>query len=118
MNLYFLAVFGLVFKTFIWGVTFELVEESLKLIPPFIFSTIRFLIAAFCTLILIIFKYGKISITREEFVAGLVCAIFLTLGYFFQSFGLWENVFYIKTDPNKSAFITGTSVLMVPIIML
>ncbi len=117
MNLYFLAVFGLVFTTFIWGVTFELVEESLKLIPPFIFSTIRFLIAAFCTLILIIFKYGKISVTRKEFIAGLVCAIFLTLGYFFQSFGLWENIFYIKTDPNKSAFITGTSVLMVPIIM-
>ena len=105
------------FTTFIWGVTFELVEESLKLIPPFIFSTIRFLIAAFCTLILIIFKYGKINITRQEFIAGLVCAIFLTLGYFFQSFGLWENIFYIKTDPNKSAFITGTSVLMVPIIM-
>ena len=105
------------FTTFIWGVTFELVEESLKLIPPFIFSTIRFLIAAFCTLILIIFKYGKINITKQEFVAGLVCAIFLTLGYFFQSFGLWENIFYIKTDPNKSAFITGTSVLMVPIIM-
>jgi len=117
LNLYFLAVFGLVFTTFIWGVTFELVEESLKLIPPFIFSTIRFLIAAFCTLILIIFKYGKISVTRKEFIAGLVCAIFLTLGYFFQSFGLWENIFYIKTDPNKSAFITGTSVLMVPIIM-
>ena len=115
--MYFVAVFGLVFTTFIWGVTFELVEESLKLIPPFIFSTIRFLIAASCTLILIIFKYGKINITRDEFVAGLVCAIFLTLGYFFQSFGLWENIFYMKTDPNKSAFITGTSVLMVPIIM-
>ena len=42
----------------------------------------------------------------------------LSVGYFFQSFGLWENIFYLKSDPNKSAFITGTSVLMVPIIML
>ena len=26
--------------------------------------------------------------------------------------------FYLKSDPNKSAFITGSSVLMVPIIMI
>ena len=103
--------------TFIWGVTFELVEESLKSIPPFLFSTIRFFIASFCTLLLVIIKYKKINITKNEFIAGIICAIFLFLGYFFQSFGLWENIFYIKTDPNKSAFITGTSVLMVPIIM-
>ena len=117
MNTYFLAVCGLVFTTFIWGVTFELVEESLKSIPPFLFSTIRFFIASFCTLLLVIIKYKKINITKNEFMAGIICAIFLFLGYFFQSFGLWENIFYIKTDPNKSAFITGTSVLMVPIIM-
>ena len=41
----------------------------------------------------------------------------LALGYFFQSLGLWENSIYLKSDPNKSAFITGSSVLMVPIIM-
>ena len=117
MNTYFLAVFGLVVTTFIWGVTFELVEESLKSIPPFLFSTIRFFIASFCTFLLVIIKYKKINVTKNEFIAGIICAIFLFLGYFFQSFGLWENIFYIKTDPNKSAFITGTSVLMVPIIM-
>jgi len=114
---YFLAIFGLVFITFIWGVTFELVEESLKSIPPLIFSSIRFFIATFCTLLLIIIKYKKINISKNEFKAGFICAIFLSSGYFFQSFGLWENIFYLKSDPNKSAFITGTSVLMVPIIM-
>ncbi len=117
MSNYFLAIFGLVFITFIWGVTFELVEESLKSIPPLIFSGIRFFIATFCTLLLIIIKYKKINISKDEFKAGFICAIFLSAGYFFQSFGLWENIFYLKTDPNKSAFITGTSVLMVPIIM-
>ncbi len=118
MNTYSLAVIGLVFTTFIWGITFELVEESLKSLPPAIFSTIRFLIAAFCILILIFFKYKKLSITKDEFIAGLICGIFLSLGYFFQSYGLWENNLYFQSDPNKSAFITGTSVLMVPIIML
>ena len=117
MNTYYLAVLGLVLTTFIWGITFELVEESLKSIPPAMFSAIRFFIAAFCTLLLIFFKNKKLNITKDEFKAGLVCALFLSLGYFFQSFGLWENLLYIKSDPNKSAFITGTSVLMVPIIM-
>ena len=117
MNTYFLAVSGLIITTFIWGVTFELVEESLKSIPPFIFSTIRFFIAAVCTLLLILFKYKKVTINKNEFSAGVICAVLLFLGYFFQSFGLWENIFYLKSDPNKSAFITGTSVLMVPIIM-
>ncbi len=117
MNTYYLAIFGLVFTTFIWGITFEVVEESLKSIPPNIFNTIRFLIAAFCTFIAIIFKNRKISISKFEFKAGIICASLLALGYFFQSLGLWENSIYLKSDPNKSAFITGTSVLMVPIIM-
>ena len=117
MSTYSLAISGLVFTTFIWGITFELVEESLKSIPPAIFSTIRFFIAAICTLLLIFFKYKKIKIDKDEFKAGIICALFLSLGYFFQSFGLWENIFYLKSDPNKSAFITGTSVLMVPIII-
>ena len=117
MSTYSLAISGLVFTTFIWGITFELVEESLKSIPPSIFSTIRFFIASICTLILILFKYRVVKIEKDEFKAGIICAIFLSLGYFFQSFGLWENIFYLKSDPNKSAFITGTSVLMVPIII-
>ena len=117
MNTYYLAVFGLVFTTFIWGITFEIVEESLKSIPPNVFNAIRFLIAAFCTFVAIIIKHGKIVISKFEYKAGFICAGLLALGYFFQSLGLWENSFYLKSDPNKSAFITGTSVLMVPIIM-
>ena len=118
MSTYYLAVSGLIFTTFIWGITFELVEEALKSIPPALFSTIRFLIASFCILLLIFFKYKKLNITRDEFMAGFICALFLSLGYVFQSYGLWNNTLYMQSDPNKSAFITGTSVLMVPIIML
>ena len=118
MNTYSLAIIGLVFTTFIWGITFELVEESLKSLPPAIFSAIRFLIAAFCILLVLLLKNKKINITKDEFISGLICGIFLSIGYFFQSYGLWENTLYFQSDPNKSAFITGTSVLMVPIIML
>ena len=121
MNLYFLAVFGLVFTTFIWGVTFELVSKSLEEATPFIFSLIRFFIAFFLTLLTVLLKYKKINIKKGEAVSGLICGIFLFLGYSFQTTGLWEglgsDIFFAPSNPNKSAFITGTSVLMVPLIL-
>ena len=122
MNIYYLAVLGLVVTTFIWGVTFELVSKSLEESTPFIFSSIRFFIAFFLTFLAVLFKYKKIDITKNEFISGCVCAIFLFLGYSFQTTGLWEGLgntgFFSPASPTKSAFITGTSVLMVPIIML
>jgi len=125
LSTYSLAVIGLIFTTFIWGVTFELVKNSLNEATPFIFSSIRFFIAFSLTFLLVSIKSKKIKITKDEFIAGIICAIFLFLGYSFQTTGLWEglegfgsNDFFGPSDPNKSAFITGTSVLMVPVIML
>ncbi len=122
MNVYYLAVFGLVVTTFIWGVTFELVSKSLEESTPFIFSSFRFLIAFFLTFITVLFKYKKINITKGELISGSICGLFLFLGYSFQTTGLWEglgnDIFFAPSNPNKSAFITGTSVLMVPLIML
>ena len=115
---------GLVFTTFIWGVSFEIVAESLKGIPPLLFSAIRFFIAFLLIFLVVIYRnffYNELSITRSELKAGLVCGSFLFLGYFFQKYGLWGNgldlLGFDSSDPNKSAFITGTSVLMVPIIL-
>ena len=121
MNSYYLAVAGLVFTTFIWGITFEFVSKSLEEVTPFIFSLVRFFIAFFLTFLVVLIKYKKINITKSEFISGVICAIFLFLGYSFQTTGLWEglgnNGFFMPATPTKSAFITGTSVLMVPIIM-
>ena len=121
MNIYYLAIAGLVFTTFIWGITFELVSKSLEQATPFIFSAIRFFIAFFLTFLAVLMRYKKINITKGEFISGSICAIFLFLGYSFQTTGLWEglgnNGFFAPATPTKSAFITGTSVLMVPIIM-
>ncbi len=125
MSTYSLAVIGLIFTTFIWGITFELVKNSLNESTPFIFSVIRFFIAFSLTFLAVLFKCKKIKITRAEFISGFICAFFLFLGYSFQTTGLWDgledfgsNIFFGPSDPNKSAFITGTSVLMVPVIML
>jgi len=122
LNIYRLAVFGLIATTFIWGVTFELVSKSLEHSTPFIFSLFRFFIAFFLTFITVLIKNKKIKIKKREVISGLICGIFLFLGYSFQTTGLWEglgnDIFFAPSNPNKSAFITGTSVLMVPIILL
>ena len=122
MNIYYVAVFGLIVTTFIWGITFELVSKSLEESTPFIFSSIRFLIAFFLTFITVLFRYKKINIKKGELISGSICGLFLFLGYSFQTTGLWEGlgngIFFAPSNPNKSAFITGTSVLMVPLIML
>ena len=118
MSPYFLAISGLIFTTFIWGITFEIVAESLKGIPPLIFSSIRFFVAFFLIFLTVFIKHKRINLKKNEIFTGFVCGGFLFLGYFFQSYGLWENIFFDCSNPNKSAFITGTSVLMVPIIMI
>jgi len=99
-----------------------LVSKSLEESTPFIFSSLRFFIAFFLTFLAVLFKYKKINVTKNELISGLICGVFLFFGYSFQTTGLWEglgnNIFFAPSNPNKSAFITGTSVLMVPIILL
>ena len=103
------AQFSLVFTTAIWGITFIMVKEALNDAPLFAFSTLRFSIALFCTLIPIIYQFKKFS--KQEIYGGILCGILLHAGYAFQNYGLQ------LTSASKSAFITGTSILIVPFIL-
>ena len=103
------AQFSLVFTTAIWGITFIMVKEALNDAPPFAFSTLRFSIALFCTLIPIIYQFKKFL--KQEIYGGILCGILLHAGYAFQNYGLQ------LTSASKSAFITGTSILIVPFIL-
>ena len=96
--------------TAIWGITFIMVKEALNEAPPFAFGGLRFLVAAFCNLLFILFHLKNIS--RQEIIGGIYCGILLFFGYAFQNFGL------TITTASKSAFITGTNILMVPIFLL
>jgi len=115
-----LAKLGLIVTTAIWGSTFLLVQESLDGgTTPFTFIFFRFLFAA---IIIIPFlslnandaeKVGSSlnTFNRNEIFFGFLCGFLLYAGYVFQTYGL---IFTLET---KSAFITGTSVLIVPIIV-
>jgi drug/metabolite transporter (DMT)-like permease len=96
----------LLFMTLIWGVTFPMVKTSLNYASPFVFITLRFVLAV---LIAGILFARRISFKdKREVWAGVLIGIFLFLGYAFQTEGLK------LTAASKSAFITGLFVIMVP----
>ena len=92
----------------IWGSTFAIIKGILNLMPPYAFLAYRFLLA---TLILVLIFWKKIKeINKTILRKGSLIGIFLFLGYTFQTVGLKY------TTATKAGFITGLSVVLVPII--
>ncbi|MDD3023531.1 MAG: DMT family transporter [Syntrophomonadaceae bacterium] len=92
----------------IWGTTFVIVKNALVEIGPFLFLGIRF-IAAF--LMLAILSFSDIRrISWATLGYGSLLGVFLLLGYTFQTVGLKY------TTSSNAGFITGISVVLVPII--
>lgn len=95
---------------FIWGSTFVLVKEALNDSSPLVLNSARMVVAA---VLLAIFYRKKITVlTKPALTAGVVVGIFLYLGYAFQTSGLK------LTTPSKSAFLTGTSSVLVPLLLV
>lgn len=92
----------------IWGSTFALIKGVIDLIPPYTYLTYRFLLAALI-LILVFWKRIK-EINIMVLKKGSLIGIFLFLGYTLQTVGLKY------TTATKAGFITGLSVVLVPII--
>ncbi len=91
----------------VWGATFVLVKNALADISPTLFNLLRMAIA--CTVLAAVYRPGLASIPRRQWVAGAVVGACLAAGYQFQTIGLQ------MTTPSKSAFITGSVVVLVPI---
>ncbi|NWF50662.1 MAG: DMT family transporter [Ignavibacteriaceae bacterium] len=101
---------ALLVNTIIWGGTFALIKNALPDISPSIFLAVRFSIAA---LILLPFVFRQIvSITKPAFISGIVLGIFYFLGFAAQTIGLKF------TTATKSGFITGTFVVIIPVLQL
>lgn len=108
LNKHLIADLSLLLVTCIWGATFVTVKNVLDNAPPFTFNGIRFFLAALTMLPFVMTQYKKIN--REMLFAGVTLGIFLFLGYSFQTAGLKY------TTASNAGFITGLSVVMVPII--
>jgi len=113
-----LADLGLLLVTAIWGATFVMVQQAVDSFPVFGFLTIRFGLALlslvpFTVVRLIRRRNGtagvRASINSHEVRAGVIIGLALFAGYAFQTYGLR------LTTPAKAGFITGLSVVMVPL---
>lgn len=101
------ADLALLFVVFVWGTTFAIMKDVFTVITPFYFLTLRF---GFATLALgLIFRRQLAEINLKLLKQGIIAGIFLFGGYAFQVVGL--NF----TTASKAGFITGLSVVLVPI---
>ncbi len=103
-----LAIGLLVIITFIWGSTFIVVKNAIVHIPPFVFVSFRFIIAAILLIPFLIRRGERFSST--EILKSILTGTALFGGYTFQTFGL------LYTTASKSAFITSLSVVLVPFV--
>ncbi|MDQ0976238.1 drug/metabolite transporter (DMT)-like permease [Neobacillus niacini] len=105
------ADISLLFVTFIWGTTFVLVQNAISLLDPFSFNGIRFLAAAVMLILwLFLFERKQIALLNLKMLAsGLFIGFWLFLGYATQTIGL------LYTTTSKAGFITGLSVIFVPL---
>jgi drug/metabolite transporter (DMT)-like permease len=99
----------LVLVTLVWGVTFTVIKDALRDASPLLFNAVRMVLAA-ATLWVIYFRQMR-RLTRGAFWNGALVGAFLWIGYEFQTTGLR------LTTPSKSAFLTGLSVILVPIFL-
>ena len=101
----------LLFIALIWGATFVIVQNALSFLEAHSFNALRFFIAFLILLIvyLLFFKKETKIWSRTLLVSGFKIGIWLFLGYAFQTLGL------AITTPAKAGFITGLSVVMVPL---
>ena len=101
----------LVLVTFVWGATFVVIKNAVEQdATPLAFNFVRMLLAA--ATLAIIFHRELTRVTRQSLIAGAVTGVFLWLGYEFQTTGIR------LTTASKSAFITGLSVVLVPLLLI
>lgn len=106
-----LADISLLLVAFVWGTTFVIVQKAIATLPPYSFNGIRFSIASIILFLVIIIFYrdNLKQINKQLLISGIILGILLFLGYTAQTIGLQF------TTASNAGFITGLSVVLVPI---
>lgn len=102
------AELALVAVAAVWGLTFVMVQDAIALLPTMAFLGYRFAWAA--AIVLPVFRRRLAALGGAGWRAGLLMGVFLTAGYIFQTLGLE------KTTASNAGFITGTMVVLTPIL--
>ena len=99
----------LVLITLIWGSNFVVIKNALADISPLFFNAVRMSLAAVVLMAVFYRELGRL--TANSLRSGLLVGFFLFMGNELQTEGLKY------TTPSKSAFLTGVSVVLVPILL-
>ena len=99
----------LILISLIWGANFVIVKYCLSDISPLFLNAIRMTLAAI--VLAIIFRRELPRITWKATLSSCIVGVFLYLGNELQTTGL------VYTTPSKSAFLTGVSILLVPLFL-
>src|SRR5271154_3535431 len=109
LSKHFRADLALGFTALIWGATFVVVKDALADVSVFMYIAVRFALAA---VVMAIFFWRSLrGLTSASVWAGAQIGLFMFAGYAFQTTGLKF------TTPSKAAFITGSSVVIVPLLL-
>jgi len=93
--------------TALWGGTFALVKLALQAVPPFLFMGMRFTVAL--GILLVVWRSAFHRFRAEELRYGSVLGLCFAAGFVLQTVGL------LFTSASKSAFITGATLLVIPV---
>lgn len=97
----------LLITTFFWGVTFTVVKDAISRVDVFVFLAQRFLIAAAIMLPIALTRTNRINV--RLITHGTILGILLFASYAFQTVALKY------TSASNTGFLTGLSVLLVPL---
>ena len=101
------ATLLLVGITAIWGSTFFLIRDVVRVLPPTDFLAVRFTIAA--AAMVAVFWRPMLALGKRELKIGVGLGILYAVAQILQTVGL------AHTEASRSGFITGTYVILTPI---
>ncbi|HMR49468.1 MAG TPA: DMT family transporter [Arachnia sp.] len=103
------ATLAILLVTAIWGSTFFIIKDAVALVDPVDFLAVRFAIGA--TLPAVVFHRTLRRLTLRQWGMGLALGGVYGLAQIAQTIGLRH------TDASVSGFITGTYVVLTPVIL-
>ena len=102
------ATLLLLFVTAVWGSTFFLIRDLVVSVPPADFLAVRFAIAAL--VMGAVFRRQTLALSRRDVRLGVGLGVLYGLAQVLQTVGLQH------TDASVSGFVTGTYVVLTPVL--
>ncbi|HEV7148091.1 MAG TPA: DMT family transporter [Pedococcus sp.] len=103
-----LATLLLLAVTAVWGSTFFLIHDLVAHVPPADFLAVRFAIAA--VVMAGVFRRQTLALSRRQVLVGAGLGVLYGLAQLLQTMGLQH------TDASVSGFVTGTYVVLTPVL--